>query len=91
MLEIIWGLKTQAIFDVWTIEHVLSGVSIGAGCIVHNNRHLGDVFRAVKEKVIPSHRSSFLKYKYDILAVLFGAFLWETIEHYLETSGGIVE
>lgn len=87
----IWGLKTEAIFDVWTIEHILSGISIGAGCIVHNKKHLGDIFHAVKEKIIPSKRISFLKYKYDILAVLFLAYLWETIEHYLETSGGIVE
>ena len=26
----IWGIKTIAIFDVWTFEHFLSGLSIGA-------------------------------------------------------------
>jgi hypothetical protein len=29
MLEIIWGIKTIAIMDVWTIEHLLSGISVG--------------------------------------------------------------
>ena len=30
MLEMLWGLKTVAAFDVWTFEHILSGVSVGA-------------------------------------------------------------
>lgn len=30
MLELIWGLKTHAILDVWTIEHLLSGISVGS-------------------------------------------------------------
>lgn len=91
MFEILWGIKTEAIFDVWTLEHLLSGISVGAGCIVYNKKHLGQIFASISEKVIHPKRINFLKYKYDILAVLFVAFLWETIEHYLETSGGIIE
>jgi hypothetical protein len=30
MLEIIWGLKTVAILDVWTFVHVFIGISIGS-------------------------------------------------------------
>ena len=27
---ILWGLKTAAMFDVWSVEHVLSGISVGS-------------------------------------------------------------
>lgn len=27
---ILWGHKTVAAFDVWSVEHVLSGISVGA-------------------------------------------------------------
>ena len=29
MLEWLWGFKTVAMFDVWTIEHLFSGLSVG--------------------------------------------------------------
>ena len=39
MLEWIWGLKTVAMFDVWTFEHILSGVSVGQAVRRDNQRH----------------------------------------------------
>ena len=93
MLEFIWGLKTQATFDVWTIEHILSGLSIGSGVLIHNRKSLGKIFSAVSEKIMPPKKVDFLKTKYDLIFVLFLAYLWETAEHYLETglAGGQVE
>lgn len=32
MFEIIFGLKTQSIFDIWTIQHLLCG--IGSGILI---------------------------------------------------------
>ena len=36
MFDILWGLKTEALFDVWSIEHVVAGASIGA-LVAYNN------------------------------------------------------
>jgi len=86
MLEIIWGVKTQAIFDVWTFEHFFSGVSIGTGVILHNNKHIGGLIDALKEGIFHKKKIDWLKYKYDFFLLLFLAYLWETFEHYLETG-----
>ena len=47
MLEPLWGLKENAIFDVWTIEHFLSGVSIGTAVMIHQKKNLGKIFEKV--------------------------------------------
>lgn len=86
MLDFIWGIKTEAIFDVWTIEHFFSGVSIGAGVILHNNKHIGGLIDAVKDGVFHHKKINWLKYRYDIFLLLFLAYIWETLEHYLETG-----
>ena len=33
MIEIIWGLKTVAIFDLWTFVHVFIGISVGSAAV----------------------------------------------------------
>jgi len=85
MLEMLWGLKTLAAFDVWTIEHILSGLSVGglAGSFVKKN------LSKVRPTLNMFHSSII---KYEIIFVLFMAYLWETLEHYLETglAGGVV-
>ncbi len=93
MMEVIWGVKTQAIFDVWTFEHILSGISVGTGVMIHNKKYLGRLLDTFKEKVLHQKQISFIKYKYDLMLVLLLAYVWETIEHYLETglAGGWVE
>jgi hypothetical protein len=83
MLEMIWGLKTTAIFDVWTIEHVLSGVSIGCAVGLKNRGVLKKLLCKVCK--IQPHRK-FLHF--DMLGVLFLAYAWETLEHYLEVGLG---
>ncbi|MFA6382630.1 MAG: hypothetical protein WCX08_05185 [Candidatus Buchananbacteria bacterium] len=82
----IWGLKTLSIFDFWTIEHILSGLSIGSLVLVNNHKSLGRVFANLKEQVFPPKKINYLKTKYDLIFVLFLAYLWETFEHYLETG-----
>lgn len=82
----IWGVKTISIFDVWTIEHILSGLSIGSAVLVNSHKSLGQVFSNIKEHVFPPKKINYLKIKYDIIFVLFLAYIWETFEHYLETG-----
>jgi len=78
MLEIIWGLKTVAMMDVWTIEHVLSGLSVGHAVRKNNHKIFKKKLGLEEHHVITRH--------FDIIGVLFLAYLWETIEHYLEVG-----
>lgn len=76
MLELIWGLKTHAILDVWTIEHLLSGISVGSAVKKKNHK----TFQKVLNVIDHNHHS----WWFDISGVLFIAYMWETLEHYLE-------
>lgn len=64
----LWGLKTVALFDLWSIEHFLTGISIGA--LIHFF-HQGK-FSEKDQKYI------------SMIFVLFCAYLWEAVEFYLE-------
>lgn len=74
----LWGLKTEAAVDVWTIEHLLSGMSIGSFVAVQNQT----VFRSQLEL---DSKHPIIRH-FDLVAVLLLAFAWEAIEHYLETG-----
>jgi hypothetical protein len=74
----LWGLKTYALMDIWTLDHLIVGISIGHLVKKRNQK----VF---KNKFGIDRHFDITKY-FDIIAVLFLAFLWETIEHYLETG-----
>ena len=80
----IWGLKTAAIFDVWTFEHLLSGLSIGALAIRSN-------MKIFKNKLNLDGRDINTRY-FDLIFVLLVAYAWETVEHYLESglTGAVV-
>lgn len=80
MLEFIWGFKTVAMFDVWTIEHILTGLSIGSLIKKDTRKHVKNISLI---KIFESHKSVI---RFDIIGVLFIAYLWETVEHYLETG-----
>ena len=83
MLELIWGVKTEAFLDFWSIEHVLSGLSIGYAVHKRNNK----VFRKkLKLDELDVHIHEFTSRYNDIIGVLFLAYLWEAIEHYLEVG-----
>jgi len=87
MLEWLWGFKTVAMFDVWTIEHLFSGLSVGNLVKKNIRKHVKNISLIKK---FESHTSVI---RFDIIGVLFLAYLWETIEHYLESglAGGGVE
>lgn len=82
MLEMIWGLKTAAILDVWTIAHVLIGVSIGLAMQNRNDNVL-------KKEVEKYNYSS---WHFKIMIILVFAYAWEMLEYYLEIglAGGAV-
>jgi hypothetical protein len=67
----IWGVKTIAAFDAWSIEHFITGISIGA-----------IVAAQVSQEATELPKKFF--YRYHLYKILFIAFLWESIEHYLE-------
>lgn len=72
----IWGVKTIALFDSWSIEHFFSGVAIGYVIMKRNDSIFAKIFGRKNHGVRSFH--------FDIIGVLFLAYLWESIEHYLE-------
>jgi len=76
----LFGLKTIAFFDVWAFEHILSGLSVGNLVKSGNQKHVKNISLIKK---FESHTSVI---RFDIIGVLFLAYLWETLEHYLETG-----
>ncbi|HLG24465.1 MAG TPA: hypothetical protein VI564_06065 [Candidatus Nanoarchaeia archaeon] len=79
MLGYLWGLKTVAIFDFWTFEHILSGISIGHAVKKDNRKHILRIHKNAPH----SHKSAI---RFDLVGVLFLGYLWEAIEHYLESG-----
>jgi len=72
---ILWGLKTEASFDVWSIEHIIMGISIAC-------------FSDYLAKKIVGHEeiSPKLHLKICFILTLLFAYMWETLEHYLEVG-----
>lgn len=66
-----FGDKTLAIFDVWSLEHFISGICIGA---------LIPLLYRPKNLLIN------IPLQHYILWVLCITFGWEVMEHYLETG-----
>ena len=71
----LWGLKTEASFDVWSIEHLMMGMTIGCFARYIAARMVGN------EKV-----SETLFNRINLVIVLMLSYMWETFEHYLETG-----
>jgi hypothetical protein len=87
MIEYIIGPKTTAFFDIWSIEHIMVGVSIGSIAIWHSKKKLFGFFSDIGESLAQAfQKHSKTITRFDIITVLFYAYLWETIEHYLETG-----
>lgn len=78
----LWGVKTEASFDVWSIEHIIMGISVGCFASWLCKKIVGE------EKI-----SEKLQTKISFLITLMVAFMWETLEHYLEEGlwGAAVE
>ena len=80
----LWGYKTQALFDVWSIEHVLSGVSVGSAVRKHHRRLFDRIL---------GRGHAIESWHLNVTGVLFLGYAWESVEHYLESglAGGEVE
>lgn len=81
MWEFIWGLKTVAIFDFWTFEHINAGLSIGQIVKKKTKKELQNV----NPKVDENYKTAI---RFSIVGILFCAYIWEAVEHYLELGLG---
>lgn len=72
-----WGLKTEASFDVWSIEHLVMGVSVGCLSMWITKKMVGN-----------ENISEELRLKISFIITLLVAYMWETLEHYLEVGLG---
>jgi len=70
---LVWGLKTEAAFDVWSIQHLMMGVSLA--CIAELAVNLLSRRETMSEA---------LKVKFSFIIVFLCAAIWEIFEHYVE-------
>lgn len=85
MLDYVIGHKTVAFFDIWSIEHVISGISFGFLALLHTQKKFSKVFAHYESDIAKGmdiHRT--ILTRFDLITVLFLAYAWETVEHYLE-------
>jgi hypothetical protein len=68
----LWGFKTEALFDVWSIEHLACGVS------------LAWTVKIVIDRFVKDGATQTAKLRMSFLLVLVIALLWENVEHYVE-------
>ena len=76
--------KTQALFDVRSIDHFIAWIWVGALAIWWINKifqkyKLKSEIEWMKERKLPAY-----KFILTSFIVLFLAYAWETLEHYLE-------
>ena len=71
---LLWGLKTEAAFDVWSLEHLANGLNLAASAEL--------IIRwFVKFEMSPGLRRTV-----NVLLVLAMALFWENVEHYVEAG-----
>ena len=84
MIVLRWP-KTEALFDVRSIDHFITGISVWALAIWWINK----IFKKYKLKSeLEWMNEWFPVYKFILASfvVLFLAYAWETLEHYLEVG-----
>ena len=72
---IIWGDKTEAWFDIWSLEHFIAGISISTIAMFLARNVFADF------KIDKKYERRF----YGIFILLI-AFFWEMLEHYGEAG-----
>ncbi|MDD9912939.1 MAG: hypothetical protein OXR68_05245 [Alphaproteobacteria bacterium] len=80
---VLWGHKTIAFLDFWTLEHILSGVSVGM-LSIYFSRYLLEHLQSPLHIQNGDFKKSVVTLHITILLML--AFSWEMLEHYLETG-----
>ena len=73
----LFGLKTESWFDVWSVEHFISGILIGS--------LLALIWPKTRQPPIADNSVPFF------LALLMISFMWESVEFYMETGYSGVE
>jgi hypothetical protein len=71
----IWGYKTVAMFDIWSLEHFVNGIALAGLAALITGKLLK------KEEINPASWKII-----NIIFVLTIALLWECVEHYMEAG-----
>lgn len=72
---LIWGDKTIAMFDVWSIEHLVNGIAMAGAAAF--------IIKQMLKKIDMSPQTQKIL---SFFMVLTGALLWECAEHYIEAG-----
>ena len=74
----IWGWKTEALFDVWSFEHLIMGIG------------LAEIAPFVRRWLFRHHPAppADAALRVEFVIALTFCFAWEMIEHYLEAGAG---
>lgn len=70
-----WGYKTEAMFDLWSIEHFINGIAMAGMAAM--------VTRRIFRKIVCGPEGQKI---FSFVLVLTAALLWECAEHYLESG-----
>jgi hypothetical protein len=71
---LLWGLKTEAAFDLWSLEHLANGVTMAGAAYFF--------LRTVLKNMIPEEQ----RLLFSFVLVLAAALFWENAEHYVEAG-----
>jgi hypothetical protein len=72
---LIWGFKTEAAFDVWSLEHLANGIAMAAAArMVTGKFFKGNDMTGVQRRPV------------ELIMVLLIALFWENVEHYVEAG-----
>lgn len=75
--SLLWGWKTEAWFDVWSIEHLMMGIG------------LAEIAPLIRRALLRGETvSEAAARRLDFAFVLCCCFVWELLEHYLEAGAG---
>ena len=80
MLMKIWGNKTESLFDLWSLEHFISGLTIGTILCYIMLRYFSTQVQKDKVKQNPH----FLFHYFTIILLI--AYMWEVLEFYMEAG-----
>lgn len=77
---LLWGFKTEAAFDVWSLEHFLNGISIAAFADLGFTRLM--LWTRLGKKGFTEEQKGIVIF----ILVLAVSLFWENAEHYIEAG-----
>jgi hypothetical protein len=72
---LLWGFKTEAAFDLWSLEHLANGIAMAFSAQVITKK----LFKS--PELSPAQRNTI-----SFILVLVISLFWENVEHYLEAG-----